>query len=46
MPCLAIAAAGFGKVEYQEYMHEGEGIIISINRRHIYGWAISKNWLL
>jgi hypothetical protein len=31
----AIAAAGFGKVEYQEYMREGVGIIITI-----YRWAI------
>ena len=36
----AIKQTGFTDVSYQSYMQEGEGIIISINRPHIYGWAI------
>ena len=35
----AIKSIGFSKVKYIEYMREGKGIIITINRPHIYGWA-------
>ena len=35
----AIEKAGFSKVQYVDYMREGHGIIITINRPHIYGWA-------
>ena len=35
-----IDAAGFSQVSYQAYHQEGEGIILAINRPHIYGVAI------
>ena len=36
----AIGKSGFSEVNYTDYMREGSGIIITINRPHIYGWAI------
>lgn len=36
----AIRSAGFSQVHYVDYMQEGSGIILTINRPHIYGWAI------
>ncbi len=36
----AIRQAGFSDVSYVDYMQEGRGIILMINRPHIYGWAI------
>ena len=36
----AIVRSGFSEVQYTDYMREGSGIIITINRPHIYGWAI------
>lgn len=36
----AIQNAGFAKVKYIDYMQEGSGIILTINRPHIFGWAI------
>ena len=35
----AIENAGFEKVVYQKYMQAGEGLILSVNRPHLYGWA-------
>ncbi len=35
----AIMGAGFEKVVYQKYMQQGEGLILAINRPHLYGWA-------
>ena len=35
----AISTAGFESVEYQKYMQEGEGLILAVNRPHIFGWA-------
>ena len=35
-----IDAAGFNQVSWQAYHQEGEGIILAINRPHIYGVAI------
>jgi len=34
-----IKQTGFSDVQYVDYMREGRGIIITINRPHIYGWA-------
>ena len=36
----AIENSGFSNVEYTNYMQEGSGIITSITRPHIFGWAI------
>jgi ubiquinone/menaquinone biosynthesis C-methylase UbiE len=36
----AIQDTGFSTVHFEDYMQDGAGIIISINRPHIYGWAI------
>lgn len=36
----AIKQTGFQQIEYTEYMRDGSGIIITINRPHISGWAI------
>jgi len=38
----AIESVGFEKVSYQEFMQEGSGIILAINRPHICGWAKKK----
>lgn len=35
----AIKEIGFSEVEYTNYMRDGSGIIITINRPHISGWA-------
>ena len=34
-----IEQAGFETVSYQEYMQEGKGLILEVNRPHLYGWA-------
>jgi ubiquinone/menaquinone biosynthesis C-methylase UbiE len=36
---VAIEEAGFAKVEYKKIMQEGPGIILAINRPHIFGVA-------
>lgn len=35
----AIRKTGFSEVQYEGYMQNGSGIILTINRPHIYGWA-------
>lgn len=35
-----IDEAGFKRVHYSPYMQEGEGIVASINRPHIFGFAV------
>lgn len=35
----AIENAGFEKVVYKKYMQEGAGLILAVNRPHLYGWA-------
>ena len=40
----AIEKSGFEKVNYKKYMQEGKGLILAVNRPHLYGWAQeSKN---
>ena len=36
----AIEEAGFSDMTFTEYMRSGKGVIVSINRPHISGWAI------
>jgi len=35
-----IEEAGFSKINYQSYLQDGKGIIIWVNKPHIYGYAI------
>ena len=35
-----IKETGFSTVKYVDYMQEGKGVILTINRPHIYGWAV------
>ena len=36
---IVIQQTGFSNVQYVDYMQEGSGLILAINRPHIYGWA-------